>query len=98
MIFKKDNFVFGLILGFLAPLAGFLIYKYVKFRSLSFTEMMQWMKLNPQLITLMVSLCLLANAVLFTVYINTHKDRTARGIFAFTCIYAIIALLFKFLR
>jgi len=98
MIFKKDSFVLGLILGFLAPLAGFFIYKYIKFRSLSFAEMIQWMKFNPQLITVMVSLSLLANAVLFTIYVNTHKDRTARGIFAFTCIYAIVALLIKFLR
>ena len=98
MIFKKDNFVFGLILGFLAPFAGFLVYKFIKFRSLSFTEMIQWLKFNPQLITVVVSLSLLANAILFTLYVNSHKDRTARGIFAFTCIYAIIALLFKFLR
>lgn len=98
MIFKKDNFVFGLVLGFIAPLAGFLIYKFIKFRSLTLIEMIQWLKLNPQLITVVVSLSLLANAVLFTVYINVHKDRTARGIFAFTCIYAIVALLFKFLR
>ena len=98
MIFKRDNFVFGLTLGFVAPLVGFLIYKFIKFRSLSMIEMIQWLKLNPQLITVVVSLSLLANAVLFTVYINAHKDRTARGIFAFTCIYAIIALLFKFLH
>ena len=97
MIFKKDNFAFGLILGFLAPLLGFIIYKYVKFKSLSVSEMFQWLKLNPNLITVAVSLSLLANAVLFTIYINAHKDKTARGIFAFTCIYAIGSLLFKFL-
>ena len=96
MIFKKDNFVFGLILGFVAPIVGFIIYKYVKFKSLSVTEMFQWLKLNPNLITVAVSLSLLANAVLFTLYINVHKDKTARGIFAFTCIYAIGSLLFKF--
>ena len=92
MIFKKDNFVFGLILGFVAPIVGFIIYKYVKFKSLSVTEMFQWLKLNPNLITVAVSLSLLANAVLFTIYINVHKDKTARGIFAFTCIYAIGSL------
>lgn len=97
MIFKKDNFVFGLILGFLAPIIGFVLYKFIKFKSLSVAEMLDWLKMNPSLITVAVSLSLLANAVLFTVYINAHKDRTARGIFAFTCIYAIGSLLFKFL-
>jgi hypothetical protein len=97
MIFKKDNFVFGLVLGFVAPIICFIIYKYVKFKSLSVSEMFEWLKLNPNLITVAVSLSLLANAVLFTLYINANKDKTARGIFAFTCIYAIGSLLFKFL-
>lgn len=97
MIFKKDNFVLGLILGFIAPIIGFILYKFVKFRNLSVSEMFQWMKMNPSLITVAVSLSLLANAIVFTIYINAHKDRTARGIFAFTCIYAIGSLLFKFL-
>lgn len=97
MIFKKDNFVFGLIIGFIAPIIGFLVYKLVKFKTLSISEMMLWLKMNPNLITVAVSLSLLANAVVFTLYINAHKDKTARGIFAFTCIYAIGSLLFKFL-
>ena len=97
MIFKKDNFIFGLILGFIAPLAGFLLYKFLKFKELTFSEMLEWLKMNPNLITVAVSLSLLTNAVLFTLYINVHKDKTARGIFAFTCIYAIGSLLYKFL-
>ncbi len=49
MIFKKDNFIFGLALGFIAPMIGFLIYKLVKFKGLTLTEMLQWMKFNPNL-------------------------------------------------
>lgn len=98
MILNKDNFILGLVLGFLAPIAGFILYKYVKFKSLSVNEMFLWLKMNPNLVTVAVSLSLLANAVLFTIYINAHKDKTAKGIFAFTCIYAISSLLFKFLH
>ena len=47
MIFKKDNFVFGLALGLIAPVIGFMLYKMYKFKSLSLSEMFQWMKLNP---------------------------------------------------
>lgn len=97
MIFKKDNFIYGLILGFLAPIIAFILYKFVKFKSFSVAEMLESLKLNPNLITVAVSLSLLANAILFTLYINAHKDNTARGIFAFTCIYAIGSLLFRFL-
>lgn len=97
MIFKKDNFVFGLALGFIAPMAGFMIYKFIKFRGLTLSEMFQWMKFNPNLITVSISLSLLANAILFTIYVNGQRDKTAKGIFVLTCLYAITAMAFKYL-
>jgi hypothetical protein len=97
MIFKKDNFIFGLVLGLIAPVFGFLLYKFVKYRPFSIAEMLQWLKLNPNLITAFISVSLFANAVLFTIYINGHRDKTAKGIFVMTIIYAVIAMLFKYL-
>ncbi len=97
MIFKKDNFVFGLVLGFIAPFFGFILYKFLKYRAFTIGEMLQWLKLNPNLITVFISISLFANAVLFTIYINGHKDKTAKGIFVLTIVYAIIAMLFKYL-
>ncbi len=96
MLFKKDNFIFGLALGFVAPVLGFMIFKLFKFRDLSLAEMMQWMKFNPNLITVSISVSLMANAILFTIYINGHRDKTAKGIFVLTVIYAIIAMIFKY--
>lgn len=96
MIFKKDNFVFGIALGIVAPLIGFLIYKLVKFKALSLQEMFQWMKLNPNLITVAISVSLMANAILFTIYINGYRDKTAKGIFIVTMAYAALALAFKY--
>ncbi len=97
MIFKKDNFVFGLVLGFIAPAFGFLLYKFVKFRPFTIAEMFQWMRLNPNLITVFISVSLFANAVLFTIFINGYRDKTAKGIFVLTIIYAVTAMLFKYL-
>ena len=88
MIFKKDNFIFGLSLGFIAPMIGFLIYKLVKFKALSISEMFQWMKMNPSLITVSISVSLVANAILFTIYVNGYRDKTAKGIFVMTQISA----------
>jgi hypothetical protein len=96
MIFKKDNFIFGIALGILAPVIGFLIYKLVKFKGLSLIEMFQWMKLNPSLISASISVSLMANAILFTIYINGKRDKTAKGIFVITIIYAITAMVFKY--
>ncbi len=96
-MFKKDNFIYGLALGLIAPMLGFLLYKFVKFSSFTLTEMFQWMKINPNLITVAISVSLMANAVLFTIFVNGHRDKTAKGIFVMTLIYAAIAMGFKFL-
>ena len=92
MIFKKDNFVFGLALGLVAPLLGFMLFKMIRYSAFSISEMIQWLKLNPNLITVFISVSLFANALLFTVYINGRRDKTAKGIFLMTVIYAVIAL------
>ena len=96
MIFKKDNFIFGMALGLVAPLIGFMLFKFYKFNGLSLTEMLQWMKFNPNLISVSISVSLMANAVLFTIYINGRRDKTAKGIFLLTVIYAVIAMIFKY--
>lgn len=96
MIFKKDNFIFGLALGLVAPLIGFLVYKLIKFRLYTLEEMFYFLKGNPNLITTFISVSLLANAVLFTVYINGRRDKTGKGIFLMTVVYAAIALCFKY--
>lgn len=96
MIFKKDNFVFGLALGLIAPIIGFMLFKLYKFKGLTLSEMLQWMRFNPNLITISISVSLMANAILFTIYINGHRDKTAKGIFVLTIIYAVIAMIFKF--
>ncbi|MEP7250964.1 MAG: hypothetical protein ABI683_01255 [Ginsengibacter sp.] len=95
-LFKKDNFIFGLALGFIAPVIGFMIFKLYKFQGLSISEMLQWMKFNPNLITVSISVSLMANAILFTIYINGHRDKTAKGIFLLTVIYAVVAMIFKY--
>jgi hypothetical protein len=97
MIFKKDNFLLGLILGILAPFLGLLIFKYSKFSVFSFRETFQFLTLEPGFRTLSValSLSLLLNALLFTIYINSGKDNTAKGIFVTTLLYGLIVLSIK---
>lgn len=94
MILKKDNFIFGLILGLVAPLLGFVVFKYTKLAALTFYEAMQFIFLQPgyKLLTLAITLSLMANAILFTIYINAHIDKTAKGIFVATFVYALITI------
>ncbi|MDO9374937.1 MAG: hypothetical protein V4725_12405 [Bacteroidota bacterium] len=96
MSLKKDNFLLGAILGLLAPVAGFFIFKLLKYNRFSLREMYQWMTLNHNLITAYISVSLFANAILFTLFVNARYDKTAKGIFLVTVIYAVAALLIKF--
>lgn len=97
MIFKKDNFIFGTILGFVGPLIGVLIFKQMKFSSFSYANTFEYMYREQGHATLSValSLSLLINAVLFTIYVNTNRDKTAKGIFALTCAYGLLVLCLK---
>ena len=84
-------------MGLIAPFIGFIIFKYKQLATLSYKEAFQYMIYQPghNMLTVAISLSLLANAVLFTIYINTHIDNTAKGIFVATIIYALTALSLK---
>jgi hypothetical protein len=91
-MFKKDTLPFGLILGFLSPILGMTVYYLMRFRLFSVRDFLRVLMMQKSLISGVVSLALIANAIVFTVYINKHKDNTAKGIFIATCVYAIVAL------
>lgn len=95
MILKKDNLRLGLTLGLLGPLLGLVIIWLLKFDQISFVEFLEQYLSSNRLITSIGSLSLLANAVLFTLYINTERDETAKGIFISTVIYGIGILILK---
>lgn len=95
---KRDNLRLGLLLGFLAPLLSLVVYYFIKFYPLfSIGDFFGFLHTNKNQISAISVPCLLINIILFTLYINTHRDQTAKGIFAITLVYAIVALLFKFM-
>ena len=94
-ILKKDNLKLGIILGLIGPVLGLVIIYFLRFTSISFIEFIDLFLNTNKLITSIGALCLLANAILFTFYINTHRDNTAKGIFVTTLIYGIAILILK---
>lgn len=100
MILKKDNLRLGLILGFVGPIIGLIFVYFLKpqFNGLRFTQFLDYFVNSNKLITSVGALSLLANVVLFTIYINTHRDNTAKGIFLVTLIYGIGILILKILN
>ncbi len=98
IFFKKDNLRLGLALGLIGPLLGLVIIYFVKFPSYSFMDFLTYFMNDNKLITSIGSLSLLANVILFTVYINTKRDDTAKGIFLMTVLYGIGILVLKILN
>ena len=96
MFLTKDNLILGLVLGLLAPFLGMFGFYYWKFSTYPLRDFILSLTEAKSLITAMVTFSLMANAILFTVYINTNKDKTAKGIFIVTIIYSIAALIMKF--
>lgn len=95
---KRDNLKLGLIMGFIGPILSLAVYYLVKFYPL-FTvgDFFDFIRTNKGQITAISVPCLVLNIALFTIYINSHRDKTAKGIFAVTLVYAIMTLLLKFI-
>ena len=99
-MFKKDNLRFGMLLGFIAPVVGMVIYYFIVFytRKVGFMEFLGLLRQYKTLLTGVSSISLVANAVLFTFYINSRRDNTAKGIFLATIIYGVAVLVIKVVR
>ena len=98
-MFKKDNFIFGCVLGIISPLVGLVLLKYYKFGMLSYKEVLQFIYTQPGhgIMTAGLSVSLMMNAFFFTMYVNNRRDQTVKGLFITTVLYAVIILLIKYL-
>ena len=94
-MFKKDNLRFGMLLGFIAPLLSFVAYYFWKFYPYTLSDCFGFIAANKSQITAISVPCLVLNIALFTIYINTSRDKTAKGIFALSVVYGILILLLK---
>jgi hypothetical protein len=95
MIFKKDNLRLGLFLGLIGPVIGLIVIYFVNFSSISFREYLDYFMNDNKVITRVGTLSLLANAVLFAIYVHFDKSETFKGIFIMTLIYGIGILILK---
>jgi hypothetical protein len=95
---KLDKYPFGIVIGALAPVLGLVIYYFSKVdtTAIGFGEFTEYFFKTKAMLTAVGSLSLIVNIVLFTLFINSRKDKTAIGIFAMTCMYGLMILYAKF--
>ena len=96
-MFKKDNLKIGMVIGILAPFLGFFMYYLLRFRLFTVKEFFQVLMMQKSLLSGIISLALIVNVIVFTLFLNKRLDKIATGIFIITCVYALVALGFKWL-
>jgi hypothetical protein len=82
-------------MGLLLPFLGFFGFYEYRFSLFSFQEFLALLNQQKSLLSAMISISLLINGAVLTYFFQKQQDKTAKGIFFSTCIYAIIAIACK---
>jgi hypothetical protein len=85
----------GILLGLLSPSIAFAGYYLLKYKFMTIHEFINFLKLGD-IYTSVISLCVLANLVVFYPFIWKEKWNGARGVLAATFIWAALVLILKF--
>jgi hypothetical protein len=92
---RRDNYILGVLMGLLLPFLGFFGFYEYRFSLFSFQEFLALLNQQKSLLSAMISISLLINGAVLTYFFQKQQDKTAKGIFFSTCIYAIIAIACK---
>jgi len=95
LLLKNDNFKLGVLLGLVAPMLIFMLVYYIKFSSYEFNAFLDVFRKENRLITFFSVWCLVGNIALFTLFINSNKYQTAKGVFVVTLLYGLSFLFLK---
>ena len=98
MFLKNDNLKLGIVLALILPFIVFIAIYFFRFSFYSFPDFVNVVRTENRLITFFGTWCMIANIAIFTIYINTNRYQTAKGIFAVTLVYGIMVLLLKVLN
>ena len=85
----------GVIAGIIGPTIGFFLYYLMLFRHTTVMYLLKHAR-DSHFISALLSLSLIANLVLFFIFIKLNADTSARGVLFATIIYAIIGFCIKF--
>lgn len=93
---KRNVPVFGLLIGLLTPVIGFIIMYFIWRQGMSLGEFTRALMNNHDMASKVLSLGLLLNLLPFILYTNKRLDYTARGILVATILYAVLIVLIKY--
>ena len=95
MQLEKDNYMLGVLIGLALPFLGFVGFYHWKFSMVPVQTFIDLLASQKSILSAMISVSLLLNAAALTFFFQKQIDKTAKGIFFTTCIYAVVAIACK---
>lgn len=92
---KNDNYALGVLIGLTLPFSGFFLFYKWRFGFFSFNDFLDLLFQQKSILSAMISFSLILNGAALAYFFQKRLDQTAKGIFFTTCIYAIIAIAYK---
>ena len=84
---KLDSMVLGILLGIVSPFIAFLGYYLINYRYMTADGFIRYLALG-KVYTPLITLCVLANFMVFFIFISKDAYKTSRGILFSTFLYA----------
>ena len=91
---KYDTLFTGLAAGILAPALVFVVYTKIHDPQLNLVDAVKRL-MDSGVISYYLSLCAIANLILFFLFLRVNAEHAARGVLGATIIYAFTILILK---
>lgn len=94
---KTNSMKFGTLLGFVIPIVAFIcFYLFNLDRFKTFSGFFNFL-MSAEILSALVSLCLIPNLVLFFVFLKANSLLSARGVILATFVFALIVVITYYL-
>ncbi len=93
---RRNNAIFGLVIGLFAPVIGMMISYLIWFRAYTPDVFLNRLFSDGDIAAKVITLSVLINVLPFVLYTNRKLDLTGRGILVATMLYGVLFILLKF--
>lgn len=94
---KLDSLWIGAVIGLLSPWFTLFIFYLIRYNHISFADFFNNLILGYNILTPVISLCVITNLLVFFIFIWTNRNYSARGVLLATFIYAGYVVYQKYL-
>ena len=83
-----DSLWIGLVIGLFSPSLPLFIFYLIKYTHISFGDFFSKILMGYNILTPVISLCVITNLLVFFIFVWTNRNHSARGVLLATFMYA----------